>query len=73
MPCRVLRYPILGEFMGYIAGGDVVNQAPPVFCAYMEVLAALAADASGAQVGLTSAREPCSVQILERPFAVPNP
>lgn len=36
--------------MGYIASGDVVNQAPPVFCAYMEVLAALAADAGGAQV-----------------------
>lgn len=73
MPCRVRRYPILGEFMGYIAGGDVVNQAPPVFCAYMEVLAALAADASGAQVGLSSARGPRSGWILERPFAVPNP
>lgn len=47
------RYPILGEFMGYIAGGEVVNQAPPVFCAYMEVLAALAADAAGAQVRST--------------------
>ena len=53
--------------MGYIAGGDVVNQAPPVFCAYMEVLAALAADASGAQVELfTRAR------IQKRPSAFAN-
>ena len=48
-PCR---YPILGEFMGYVAGGEVVNAAPPVFCAYMGVLAALATTEAGAQVGL---------------------
>ena len=44
------RYPILGEFMGYVAGGEVVNAAPPVFCAYMGVLAALATTEAGAQV-----------------------
>ncbi len=46
------RYPILGEFMGYVAGGEVVNAAPPVFCAYMGVLAALATTEAGAQVGV---------------------
>lgn len=48
--CSNLRYSILGDFMGHIAGGDAVNAAPPVFCAYMDVLSSLAADASGAQV-----------------------
>jgi hypothetical protein len=38
--------------MGYVAGGDVVNAAPPVFCAYMGVLAALATTEAGAQVEL---------------------
>ena len=38
--------------MGYVAGGEVVNAAPPVFCAYMGVLAALATTEAGAQVGL---------------------
>lgn len=50
------RYPILGEFMGYVAGGDVVNAAPPVFCAYMGVLAALATTEAGAQVRLPFAQ-----------------
>lgn len=36
--------------MGYIAGREVVNAAPAVFCAYMGVLAALSTTEAGAQV-----------------------
>ena len=36
--------------MGYVAGGDVVNAAPAVFCAYVGVLTALATTEAGAQV-----------------------
>ena len=39
------------QFMEYIARHHVMNDAPPVFIAYLDVLAALAAGPQGAQVG----------------------
>ena len=58
------RYPILGEFMGYVAGGEAVNAAPAVFCAYMGVLTALATTEAGAQVcghPISSMRSPATL------------
>ncbi len=40
------------QFMEYIARHHVMNDAPPVFIAYLDVLKALAAGPQGAQVGL---------------------
>jgi hypothetical protein len=49
MAYRVARCP--AQFMEYIARHHVMNDAPPVFIAYLNVLAALAAGPQGAQVG----------------------
>ena len=39
------------QLMEYIARHHVMNDAPPVFIAYLDVLKALAAGPQGAQVG----------------------
>jgi hypothetical protein len=64
------RYEVLGEFMEYIAGNELMLKSPAVFVAYLDVLTSLATGENGAQVWIPWVRCRVSRHLLLQELSI---